>query len=190
MNKLVENKEMEQLSKEDKLVEALANIMNQKLTKKAILLYRQGIYEKSIVDKFDLDLYEDVTYNNGYHGYQVLLDEEGNLFFAKELNVEEGETTYGYEVISFPNVSDEEYHKLCHFYRPFPILKVILISGMLIFQILAIIGFFSVFFNILGTDGFIVALANAFSFFGTAITLSFGLLCLILKKGCNCKGKH
>lgn len=190
MNNLVENKELEQLSKEDRLVEALADIMNQKLTQKAIFLYKQGIYEKNIVDKFDVDLYEDVTYNSGYHGYQVLLDEEGNLFFAKELNVEEGESTYGYEIVSFPNVSDEEYHKLRHFYRPFPVLKAILIGGMLVFQILAIIGFFAVFFNILGTDGFIVALANSFSFFGTAITLSFGLLCLILKKSCKCKGKN
>ena len=61
MNVIVDEKEVVELSKEEKLLLALNEVENQRLYKKAKFLFTKGIYSKDTVEKFDEEAYVEVS---------------------------------------------------------------------------------------------------------------------------------
>ena len=185
MNVIVEEKETVQLTKEEKLLLALNEVENQKLFKKAKLLFQKEIYSKQTVEKFDEEAYVEVSPKT-IKGYSVLTNEEGNLYLVKAMNADAETDVYGFEVLTLPNVTDEELKVLMEYKKPVCVLKIVLLSLYLLFLSLGVYSFFVTIFDYIQTYGFSDALSNAYLFSGSAVTLGIGLLMLILKKEKKC----
>ena len=185
MNVIVDEKEVVELSKEEKLLLALNEVENQKLLRKAKLLFKKEIYSKQTVEKFDEEAYIEVSPKT-IKGYSVLVDEEGNLYLVKAMKADTETDVYGFEVLSLPNVSDEELKVLMEYKKPVCVLKIVLFSVYCLFLLLALYTFFVNIFDTIQQYGFASALSNAFLFAGGYFTIGIGLLMLILKKDKKC----
>ena len=184
MNVIVDEKETVTLSKEEKLLLALNDVADAKLYKKALFLFKKGIYEKNEVEVFDEDGYIEVS-NKTIKGYSVLTNEEGNLFLVKELKADSEAESYGYEVLSLPNVTEEEMSILKDYKKPVCVGKIALLSAYLLFLVLALFGFVTTLLDGLA-GGFSLALGESFLLFGASITLGLGLLLLYFKGHKKC----
>ena len=189
MENIVVEKEEVQLTKEEKLANALNFVNDEKLAHKAKILFQKGIYSKEKVENFTEEDYEDITIKP-YKGYSLLTNEAGELFYVKELNTEAESETYAYEVISFPTVTEEQMHQLMHYKRPVNGLKVATLSVFLVFTVFTLFTFFYTFFEQLASS-FIGALAYSFLSVGSSLAVCLGVLCLLFNKphhkGCKCK---
>ena len=184
MDIIVEEKVSENLNKEDKLLLALNEVSNMKLFKKAQFLFKKGIFEKNEVAKFDEENYIEVS-NKLIKGYSVLTNEEGNLFLVKELKADSEAESYGFEVLSLPNVTEEEMSLLREYKKPVCVGKIVLLSAFLLFLGLAIYGFVTSLLDGLSA-GFDEALSTSFLLYGVSSTLGLGLLLLYFKGNKKC----
>lgn len=187
MNVIVDEKEEVKLTKEEKLLLALNECSNKELYEKARFLYKFDLYSKEIVEKFDEEAYIEV-YPKQIKGYSLVTNEQGDLFLVKELQADSEADSYGYEVLSLANPTDDEMKVLLHHHRPVCILKYVILVTMLLFLGLGFYSFFVNFFDYLQDYGFNATLFNAFDLSGGYIIIGLGLLLLYLKKGkCNRK---
>lgn len=94
---------------EEKTLNVKEFIESHKLTKKAEFLYTNGFCnEATQVEK--LDGFKDVTFQNGFKGFNVYLSNDNKLFIAKA-EAEEG-NVYSYHLIELEEVTDEEFEYL------------------------------------------------------------------------------
>ena len=185
MSMIVEETAKATFTKDEVLLLALNEVENQKLYKKAVVLFKKGIYATETVESFDEEAYIEVS-TKTIKGYSLLQDCEGNLLMVKALNADTESDVYGYEVLSFPNVTDEEFKILLEYKKPVCVGKILLLGVYILFLLISLYSFLVNFFDIIGTNGFDVALSNAFFYAGGYFTLGLGLLILILKKGHKC----
>lgn len=178
-----------EVSKEEKLNEALTFVADQKSFNIAKFLYQKGIYEVNKLESIDEEAYDDITIKT-YKGYSLLVDKEGGLHFYKELSAEEEGRTYGYELISFPNVTHEQMHQLMEYKKPFPVVKFIALVGLSLFTLLVFVLFLINLFDSL-SQGFVLAMSYSLLYFGAALSISIAALCIIAflpkNKRCHCK---
>ena len=185
MNVIVDEKEVVELSKEEKLLLALNEVENQRLYKKAKFLFTKGIYSKETVEKFDEEAYVEVS-SKSIKGYSVLADEEGNLFLVKAMKADTECDVYGFEVLSLANVTDEEMKTLQEYKKPVCILKLVLLGLYILFLLAGLYTFFVNIFDSIQASGFDAALSTSYFFAGGFVTIGIGLLLLILKKDKKC----
>ena len=184
MDVIVEEKVVSEVSKEAKLLLALTEVQSKKLYEKAKFLYKKGIYSSEVVEKFDEEAYIEVS-PKSIKGYSVLQNEDGDLLLVKALNADTETDVYGFEVLSFPTVTDEEMKVLVEYKKPICIVKLSLFCLYVLMLLLALYTFLvNLFDSIQG--GFDAALSTAFLFAGGYATIGFGLLLLILKKEKKC----
>ena len=184
-----ENVELE-LTKEEKLANALAFVNDVKLLKKAKFLYQKELYSKETVENFDESLYTDIT-TKTFKGYSLLTNEEGQLFFVKELEAEDESPVYAHEVISFADVTDEQMHVLAHYKRPINVVSVVTMVSLLFFTFISLYTIVFGFFEYLA-NGLSNALLYAFLSCGSALAVCVAALAIIFAKpkpkhGCKCK---
>lgn len=185
MNVIVEEKEVIDVSKEAKLIMALNEVECKKTYLKAKFLYKKGIYSKSTVDNFDEEAYIEVSPKT-IKGYSVLQNEDGQLFLVKAMNADSETDVYGFEILSFPTVSDEEMKVLREYKKPVCLVKLALFSVYVLFLLLGLYTFLVSFFNTIQAEGFDGALFTSYFCAGGFVTVGFGLLLLILKKEKKC----
>ena len=190
MENIVVENEVVELSKEEKLLNALNFVSDERLAKKAKLLFQKGIYSKEEVENFNEDEYTDITVKP-YKGYSLLTNENGDLFYVKPLNAEEESNVYAHEVISFPSVNEEQMHTLMHYKRPVCGLKIAALSLFLAFSLLTLVTFLYSFFEYY-QNGVFSALAYAYLSVGSSLAVCLVGLCLLFNKprpkhGCGCK---
>ena len=185
MSMIVDETKQETFTKNEVLLLALNEVENKKLYNKALFLFKKGIYESNTVEKFDEEAYIEVSPKT-IKGYSVLQDPEGNLLLVKALNADTETDVYGFEVLTFPEVTDEEMKALHEFKKPVCVAKISLLSVYVLFLLLGLYSFLVTLFDYIGEAGFDTALANAYFFAGGFVTLGLGLLMLILKKGHKC----
>lgn len=181
----IETEEIVELTKEEKLANAITFVRDEELNKKAKTLFKKGLFSKEVVEKFDENLYTDITIKP-YSGYSLVMNEAKEMFYVKELKADSETASYGFELISFPNVTEEEYKILQNYKKPLPILDIVLVSLLSLFTLLSMVAFFINFFNVI-EQGFEIALGMAFLYSGTGIVCGFGFLALYFKKNKKCK---
>ena len=185
MNVIVDEKENVTLTKEEKVLLALNEVTNMKLFKKAQFLFKKGLYEKQEVESFEEENYIEVS-NKAIKGYSVLTNEEGELFLVKELKADSEAESYGYEVLSLPNVTEEEMSLLKEYKKPICIAKIALLCVYLLFLGLSLYGFLTSLFDGLGTGTLTDALGTSFLLYGTSSTIGLGILLLYFKGHKKC----
>ena len=185
MDIIVEEKEVNELTKEEKVLLALNELENQKLYKKAVFLFKKGLYSKELVEKFDEEAYIEVSPKT-IKGYSVLSNEEGELFLVKALNADSEADVYGFEVLSLPNVTEDELKALHEYKKPVCIVKLVLLALYVVFLLLGLYSFLVTLFDSIQPNGFDASLATAYLFAGGYVTIGIGLLMLILKKDKKC----
>ena len=126
MSLIVDEQLKENLTKEEVLLLALNEASDKKTYEKAIFLFKNELYTKEIVDNFNEENYEEV-YPKTIKGYSLVRDEMGNLYLVKAMKADEETDVFGYDVLSLPNVSEEELKTLHHHYKRPCIFKGILI---------------------------------------------------------------
>ena len=186
MNVIVDEKETIKLSKEEKLLLALNDCNNKKLYKKAELLFKLELFSKEEVKEFDETLYIEVSPKT-IKGYSLLSNDEGNLFLVKELRADSEADSYGFEVLSLANPTDEELKELTECHKPVCVVKLVLFSLYSLFLLLALVGFVVAYFDgYASANGPFDALSYPFLCFGSSVVLGLGLLLLILKNNKKC----
>ena len=183
MNIIVDEK-VEQLNKEEKLLLALNEVSNEKLFQKAKVLFKKGVYSKDLVENFDEEAYIEVSPKT-IKGYSLLTNDEGELFLVKALKADSETDVYGVEVLSLPNVTDEEMKTLADYKKPVCITKIVVFSFFSLFMLIGLYSFLYLFFESL-SSGFDVALLSAFNYVGGYLLIGLGLLLLILKNNKKC----
>ena len=113
------------------------------------------------------------------------------LYLVKSLNADEESDVYGYEVLSLPNVTEEEFKALAHHYRrpcPLKVVAAILFVLFILFGLSAT--FFAFFENLQNSQTGEIQLSMAFAvsymYAGGFVTVALGLLLLVLKKDKKC----
>ena len=184
MSMIVEETAKNTFTKDEVLLLALNEVENQKLYKKAVFLFKKGIYATEQVETVDEEAYIEVS-TKTIKGYTLVQDSEGNLLLVKALNADTETDVYGFEVLTFPNVTDEEMKTLHEYKKPVCGVKIALLSAYILFLALGVYAFI---FNLLEyfEQGFDAALTYAYLYAGGYVTLGFGLLLLMLKKGHKC----
>ena len=190
MEMIKEEKVETELTKEEKLANALAFVHDEKLLQKAKFLYSKGLYTTESVENFDESLYTDIT-TKEFKGYSLLTNEEGELFFVKELDAEDESPVYAHEVISLANVTDEQMHILHHYKRPLPILSLVSLSALLLFTLLSLYVFVFGFFEY-ASSGFSNALLYAYLSTAGSVAICISAFAVIFAKprhkhSCKCK---
>ena len=68
------------------------------------------------------------------------------------------------------------------------VLKLVLFGLYLLFMLMSLVSFFTIFFDSIASYGLVMAMAYGFTYGGGTFAICLGLLLLILKKN-NCKCK-
>ncbi len=112
----IKQKQQEQQQKQQQHLQAVETgsveefLERHNLTKKAELLYRNGFCgEEQQVTSLDPN-FRDVTYKNGFKGFNVYLGIDLNIYLAREES-QEG-NVYSYTVVYIKNITDEQYNSL------------------------------------------------------------------------------
>ena len=178
-----------ELSKEEKLLNALTLVHDEQLFNKAKFLYQKELYTKEVVKEFDETLYTDITVKI-FKGYSLYTNENGSLLFVKELDAEADSPVYGYEIVSLADVTDEQMHILKNYKRPVAVLPVLSLSTLLLFSLLTLYTFIFGFLEYL-ENGFSNALLYAYLSVGSSLAICLAAIALIFAKskkhGCKCK---
>ena len=188
MDIIVEEKVSENLNKEDKLLLALNDCNNKKLFKKAQFLYKLELYSKEEAESFDEEAYIEVSQKT-IKGYSLLQNEEGDLLLVKVLQADSEAESYGYEVLTLANPTDEEMMELQHCHKPVCVGRIVLLCAISLFTLLALVGFFKAYFDGLASTGEVDALAALempFLCYGASIIIGLGSLLLSLKGNKKC----
>ena len=185
-NIIVEEKNAVKLSKEEKLLLALNECNNRKLFQKAKVLFKLDLYSKNEVSSFDENAYVEVSPKT-IKGYTLVTNDEGDLLLVKELRADSETDSYGYEVLSLANPTDEEMAQLLSCFKPVCVGKIILFCLYSLFLLLAIVGFVTGYFDGLATaTSALDALSYPFLCYGASVVIGLGLLLLILKGNKKC----
>ena len=187
---IVEEKEVVKLSKEEKLLLALNEVDNMNLYKKAKTLFKKEIYSKEIVENFDEEAYVEVSPKT-IKGYTLLTNDEGELFLVKALKADSETDVYGVEVLSLPNVSEDEMKALSNYKKTICVGKVAILALFGLFLFFGLYSFlFNLFENIKSTPSgeiqFSEALTVAFLYAGGYVLIGLGLLLVFLKNHKKC----
>lgn len=178
MNEMIKDEEVNTLTKEELLNNALNEAKNKELTERAKLLYKLGLYEKNRDDKFNGEDYEDHTYRDGFKGYSLAL-KDGILYLVKPLDEEE---CHSYEVLTLANPSAQEFEILKNSVKKNNVLYYVVLGFFLFYIVVSLVASIGLFLNTVSTD-FITALGNSFLCGGTGVVVALGLLVLIIRKG-------
>ena len=182
---IVEEKEVEvKLSKEEKLLLALNEVNNMNLYKKAKTLFKKEIYSKEVIENFDEEAYVEVS-SKTIKGYTLLTNELGQLFLVKALKADSETDVYGVEVLSLPNVSDEEMKVLADYKKTICVGKIVVLSFYSLFMLIGLYCFLYLLFESL-SSGLEIALLSAFNYVGGYILIGLGLLLVFLKGHKKC----
>lgn len=172
---------MENIS-EFKDLSAKKIIEQYKITKKAEFLYKNGfITKEEQLEKLE-ETYKDVTYNNGFSGFNVYLNKENKIIIA--LAETEEENIYSYKVIELEDVTEEEYNELIKIKEITNKLSISKIFGIcsLIFTVVSIICFIiNMVTDILAGAEFSSIIFSTI-YFLPAIATSIGVCALVFKK--------
>ena len=187
---IVEEKQVEKLTKEEKLLLALNEVNNMHLYNKAKTLFKKELYSKDVVENFDEDAYVEVS-PKLIKGYSLLTNEMGELLLVKALKADSETDVYGVEVLSLANVSEEEMKLLQDYKKEVCVVKVVLLS---LFGLLLAIGFYNFLYNLFenlknastGELQLSDALTVAFFYAGGFTLVGLGLLLLFLKSPKKC----
>ena len=187
---IVEEKEVVKLSKEEKLLLALNEVDNMNLYKKAKTLLKKEIYSKEIDENFDEEAYVEVSPKT-IKGYTLLTNDEGELFLVKALKADSETDVYGVEVLSLPNVSEDEMKALSNYKKTICVGKVAILALFGLFLFFGLYSFlFNLFENIKSTQSgeiqFSEALTVAFLYAGGYVLIGLGLLLVFLKNHKKC----
>ena len=187
---IVEEKQVENLTKEEKLLLALNEVNNMHLYKKAKVLFKKELYSKQVVDKFDEEAYVEVSPKT-IKGYSLLTNDMGDLVLVKALNADSETDVYGVEVLSLANVSEEEMKVLHDYKKSICVGKVVALSAFGLFLFFGLYTFlYNLFENIknasTGEVQFADALTIAFFYGGGYVLIGLGLLLLFLKGHKKC----
>ena len=187
---IVEEKQVENLTKEEKLLLALNEVNNMHLYKKAKVLFKKELYSKEVVEKFDEEAYVEVS-SKTIKGYSVLTNEMGDLVLVKALNADSETDVYGVEVLSLANVSEEEMKVLHDYKKTVCVGKVVVLSAFGLFLFFGLYTFlYNLFENIknasTGELQFSDALTVAFFYGGGYVLIGLGLLLIFLKGHKKC----
>ena len=190
MSLIVDEQVKENLTKEEVLLLALNEASDKKAYEKALFLYKNELYTKEVVENFNEDNYVEV-YPKTIKGYSLVRDEEGNLYLVKAMKADEETDVFGYDVLSLANPTDEEMVALHHHYKRPCVLKAILFVGFVLAIIAGLVATFFVFFENVqnastGETQIGYALSMAYMYAGGFVTVSIGLLLLILNKNKKC----
>ena len=188
MNVIVDEKETLNLTKEEKLLLALNACNNKKLLCKAKFLYKIELYSKEVVEEFNEEAYIEVT-SKTIKGYSLLTNDEGQLFLVKELQADNETDSYGYEVLSLANPTEDEMKELIECNKPLNVGRLVLFCVISLFTLLALIGFLTTFFDGLAESGevdFITALMNPFFVYGASLMIGLASLLSFFKGNKKC----
>lgn len=127
---------MENVKKEvNGMDEVSVFVKNYKLTQRAKFLYENGFCDNGVqVESISSD-FLDVTHADGFKGFSVFIDLDGNLYVSKP-ETDEQDNAYSYKIYKIVNTSESDFNDLVKIIKkenklnPFNILKIVTIVLM------------------------------------------------------------